>query len=425
MEYVIGALWSGLDLFCCYLFNGAFLNQKILSKKYIYKVWLIWMFVCLYTNIAINQYIKLLLTITIYIVLSTLLLQGTFAVHACLSVVYYIFNASMDTVAIYGMCYLLDISYNIFVWRKFSYTTLITAEKLLAVFWAWILRRFRKKGSLGKQHSKWMQLSILFPTVSVVMLAILFYTSPVMKMYRLALFFFAGILMIANVAMIYVINSIEKATEQEQDLSLLRQQISIQAENYGALKKNYSIQRKFVHEFERHIQVLCTLLDREEYESARVYVRQLQANRTLKVFNISSKNAVIDVVLNQKHQVAQEHGIKLRVKVNDLSSIKIRANELVVLLSNLLDNAIEACLKLASNREIVCSIIKEDSIYISIRNTSVPVTIIYGEIATTKQDATEHGYGLTAVKYILNQLNAEYTFTYRDGWFQFAAEIPE
>lgn len=425
MEYVVGAVWSGLDLFGCFLFNGAFLLQKNERKKYAFIVLLIWFFVCIYTNISINQYIKMALTVTVYTILSILLLQGTFPVHACLSVVYYIFNAAMDTVAIHGMCYLLGISYNTFVWRKLSYITLITADKLLAVFLAWILRHLRKKGSLGTQRNKWVQLSILFPTASAVMLAILFYTSPRNNDVSLSIFVFAGILMIANIAMIYVINSIEKATEQEQDLRLLRQQISIQTENYGALKKNYSIQRKSTHEFERHIQVLRTLLDREEYESARVYIRQLQADRTLKVFSISSQNPVIDVVLNQKHQVAQEHSIKMQVKVNNLSSIEIRTNELVVLLSNLLDNAIEACLKITNNREIVCSIVKEDSIYISIRNTSVPVTILHGEIATTKQDATEHGYGLPAVKYILSQLNAEYTFAYQDGWFQFVAEIPE
>lgn len=425
MEYIIGAIWSGLDLFCCFLFNGAFLLQRNLSKKYAYKVLLIWLFVCIYTNISINQYIKLVLTVTIYTVLSILLLQGTFPVHACLSVIYYIFNASMDTVAIHGMCYLLGISYNTFVWRKLSYITLITADKLLTVFLAWTLRHFRKKGSLGKQRNKWVQLSILFPAVSAVMLAILFYTSPRDEDVSLSVFVFAGIIMIANIAMIYVINSIEKATEQEQDLRLLRQQISIQTENYTALKRNYGVQRKSTHEFERHIQVVRDLLDRKEYEAAQDYVRQLQADRTLKVFSIASNNPVIDVVLNQKHQVAQENGIKMHVKVNDLSSVSIKTNELVVLLSNLLDNAIEACLKLEQNREIVCSILKEDSIYVSIRNTSVPVTIFHGEIPTTKQDATEHGYGLPAVKYILNILEAEYTFAYHNGWFQFVAEIPE
>lgn len=424
MEYVIGALWSGLELICCYLFNSAFLPPKELEKKKKSVVLFLWLFTCFYTNIAINQYIKLVLTLTICTLLSVSLLQGAFAVHICLAVIGNIFIASMDAVAAHGMCYLLGVSYNTFVWRKLSYTTLITADKFLAVFLAWTLCRFRKKGNLGKQHSKWILLSSLFPSVSAVMLAVLFYTAPRDDDVSLGVVLFAGILMVANIAITYVISSIEKATEQEQDLRLLRQQISIQTENYGALKKNYCIQRKTTHEFERHIQVLRDLLNQEEYESAQEYVRQLQADRTLRVFSISSKNPVIDVVLNQKHQVAQENGIKMQVKVNDLSAVEIQTNDLVVLLSNLLDNAIEACLKLTDNREIVCSIIKEDGIYISIRNTSPPVTILHGEIATTKENPTEHGYGLPAVKYILNQRNAEYTFVYQDGWFQFVAEIP-
>ena len=198
----------------------------------------------------------------------------------------------------------------------------------MSVFGAWILKSFRKKRNLGNYHTKWIQLSLLFPAVSAAMLAMLFYTSPRDGDVPVIIVIFSIILMIANIAMIYVINNIEKATEQEQALRLLRQQISIQTENYGALKKNYSIQRKSTHEFERHIQVLRDLLDHEEYESAQEYVRQLQADRSLKVFSISSKNPVVDVVLNQKHQVALEHGIKMQVKVNDLSSIDIRTLEI-------------------------------------------------------------------------------------------------
>ena len=425
MEYVIGALWSGLDLFGCFLLHGAFLPQRDLNKRYVPKILAIWIFCCIYTNVPMNQYVKLVLSVTVYTVLSVLLLHGAVPAHICLAIVYNIFNASMDTLAIHGMCYLLGISYNAFVWRKLSYITLITAEKLLMVFLMWILYHFRKKGNLGKQRGKWVQLSIPFPAVSAAMLAILFYTSPRDEDVSISVVVFAGIIMIANAAMLYVINSIEKATEQEQELQLLRQQISIQTENYAALQKSYSVQRKSTHEFQRHIQVLQGLLDQKEYMAAQEYVRQLRANRALKVFSIASNNPVIDVVLNQKYQVAQEHDIKMHVKVNDLSSVAIKTNELVVLLSNLLDNAIEACLKLEQNREIVCSILKEECIYISVRNTSAPVEILHGEIPTTKQETTEHGYGLQAVKYILNRLKAEYTFAYRDGWFQFVAEIQE
>lgn len=423
MSYVIGAIWNLLELQSVYYFNGSFLFRKENNQNNINKVLLILLLTCIYSNFPINHYVKMIFTILAYSVLSMLLLQGTFVVHACLSIICFIFITAIETISINGMCYLLGISLNTFIWRKLSYLTLVTAEKLLALFFTWILNRSRRKGNLGKQHSKWIQLSSLFPIISAMMLTFLFYNSPRNEDVSLGIVFFGAILIVANFAMIYVISSIEKSTERDRDLRLLRQQISIQTENYRALKENYSVQRKSTHEFERHIQVIRDLLDQKEYKSAQDYVRQLQANRTLKVFSISSNNPVIDVVLNQKHQVAQENGIKMRVKVNDLSAITIGKNELVVLISNLLDNAIEACMRIENNREIVCNILMEGNIYLSIRNTSLPVTIVHGEIPTTKQDATEHGYGLQAVKYILDQLEAEYTFAYNDGWFQFVAEI--
>lgn len=424
-EYVISAIWSSLELLCVVFFNSAFFHPHKLTKARYVAITIVWCIACVYPNVQMNLYVKQILTVMIYTLLTLTIFEGTIFSHFCLVVICYIFIAAIDAVAISGMCYLLGISYNTFLWRKLSYITLTTADKTLAVFWAWILRHVRKRGNIGRQRSKWLQLFIVFPAVSAGMLAVLFYTSPRDDDVSLGIVAFAGILLIANIAMLYVLNSIEKAIEQEQDLRLLRQQISIQAENYSALKKNYSVQRKSTHEFERHIQVILDLLCRKEFETAQNYVLQLQSNRTLKVFSISSNNPIIDVVLNQKFQVAQENGIKMRVKVNDLSSVTLKTNEIVVLLSNLLDNAIEACMNIEKNREIVCSILMEENIYISICNTSQQVTISRGEIPTTKQDAAEHGYGLPAVKYILDHMKAEYTFAYSDGWFQFVAEIPQ
>lgn len=425
MEYVIGAVWSALELLCVALFIGAFLMRKSRKKSNVVIIVTIWIVLNVYTHLPIPPFMRQLFLPIIYAGMSLLLYSGPYFAHFFLSVICYIFIAAIDGISVNGMCGLLHIDYDTFVWRKLLYTTLITTDKLIAVFFAWLLYRFRKKGNLGKQHSKWLLLSVLFPAISIFMFLMFFYYGPKDEDISINIVAFSGVLMVVNVAMLYIISGIEKATEHEQDARLLKQQISLQTENYNALKKNYSVQRKATHEFERHIQVLRDLLDQKEYETAHDYVRQLQTDRTLKVFSVSSNNPIIDVVLNQKYQVAQENGIIMSVKVNDLSSVSIRTNELVVLLSNLLDNAIEACQKLEANKEIACSILKDESIYISVRNTSEPVNIYDGEILTTKQNATEHGYGLPAVKYILNQLDAEYTFAYQNGWFQFAAEIPQ
>lgn len=424
MEYFISAVWIGIELLCNIFFCGAFLARKERSKFKVFAVVIVWIIIGLYSNLGINPLVRQVVTVLLFTYISSLLYKGSYVAHILLALICYIFIVAIDTIAINGMCALLEISYIEFIWRQFSYTVVTTMDKLLACFVTWLLYRFREKKKLAGIHNKWLLLSSLFPAVSAVMFVVFFYNLPISEDASASIVVFSGILIIANIAMLYVISAIEKATMHEQETRLLKQQISIQAENYSALKNNFSAQRKATHEFERHIQVLRDLLDRKEYDSAKNYVRGLQSNRTLRVFCIHSNNPVIDVVLNQKHQLAQENGITMRVQVNDLSSIPYQRDELVVLLSNLLDNAIEACLRTDGSREILCSILEEDGVYISIRNTSEPVVIVNGEIATSKPNAAEHGFGLPAVKYILERLGAEYSFAYKDGWFQFVAEIP-
>ena len=211
--------------------------------------------------------------------------------------------------------------------------------------------------------------------------------------------------------------------ELDGDSLLLRQHMEMQQESMAALEQNYRMQRRSAHEFEHHMQVLRDLLDRSEVDAAREYLNRLKKNRSIHTMQVNSKHPVIDVILNQKYQTARENEIKMQIKVNDLSGLSIPTDSLVVVLTNLLDNAIEACRRIDGYREIFCSILYDDGLYLSIRNTSEEVTVVDGKIPTSKQDSLSHGFGLISVTYVLDSLDAEYTFGYENGWFHFAAEI--
>lgn len=211
--------------------------------------------------------------------------------------------------------------------------------------------------------------------------------------------------------------------EDSGDTLLLRQHMEMQQESMRALEQNYRLQRKSAHEFEHHLQVLRDLLAHDEFNAARDYLDQLQKNRSICVYNVNSHHPVMDVILNQKYQTARENEIKMQIKVNDLSAVDIPTDSLVVVMTNLLDNAIEACRRLDGYREIFCSVLYDDGLYISIRNTSAHVDVVDGKIPTSKADSLSHGFGMLSVSYVLDELGAEYTFGYEEGWFHFAAEI--
>lgn len=422
MEYVLSVLWVTAELMCCIFFCGAFLEERKSKIDRIPVLFFSLFSLVFCANLVQFGLVRQFVSIGIVVVTTQYIYKGNLLAHLLLTLMCYIFVAAIDTIFSNGTCLLLGISHDIFVWQKWNYTAVISISKFLACFLSFMFSRIRNKYSFIR--NKWLLLIILFPMTSIIMFLVLLFNNFPEQNDSASTFIFSWILIISNTSILYVVTAVEKSTSQEQEVRLLNHQIAFQTENYYKLEKNYAVQRKATHEFERHIQALQDLIDAGEYETARDYLRRLHNSRALHTFNIRSNHPVFDVILNQKHQFAQEQNISMFVKVNDLSSVSVPTDLLVVLLSNLLDNAIEACMRLESHREIACNIIQEEALYISIRNTSSPVEIEKGSLPATSKKSMEHGYGLGAVVYTLEQLNAEYTYTYRSGWFQFAAEIP-
>ena len=66
------------------------------------------------------------------------------------------------------------------------------------------------------------------------------------------------------------------------------------------------------------------------------------------------------MLLNQKYQSAREQQISMTMTMNNLSELSLSEEDIVTLLANLLDNAIEACLKLHGDRRIQLKMVLEE-----------------------------------------------------------------
>ena len=164
--------------------------------------------------------------------------------------------------------------------------------------------------------------------------------------------------------------------------------MEIQTASILALDKAYRQQRRTTHDFQNHLCTISDLLSQKAYEAAAKYVQELSQTQTSRILIVNTHHPIIDAILNQKYQTAVESQIEMQFCINDLSGIQLSASELVVLLSNLLDNAIEACRRVDAERLIQCTILENDGFFLSIRNTSLPVLITEHGIATTKASAS-------------------------------------
>lgn len=423
MEYIISPIWVFLELLSIVTFLDALLlkrGKKVRSIISFLVVWLINSFCAMFEPGIVKQII-IILAIT---AMSFLLYHGSWLKHIIYVFVAVIFVGIIDTAVVYGMCALLNVSYVDFVWRKLQYVITVTAARLLVLLFAHLFRYLRKGSSIPTIQNKWLLLTALFPATSMSSIVVLFVSFQNQADIPVSVFIYACILAIANVAILYLIQMMEKQSQKERQMILMNQQMEVQTKSIIALERSYRDQRRASHEFMHQLQTIVDLLDRSEAEAAQQYIYGIQGTQRTRTFPINTHHPILDAIFNQKYQAACEQETEMQFHVNDLSEIQIATDVLVVVFSNLLDNALEACLQVSGDRRINCSVINEGSLFVSIRNTSPAVNFVNGYPETTKEPKEEHGFGLKSVSYILDGLHAEYTIDYKDGWFQFVAEIP-
>ena len=94
---------------------------------------------------------------------------------------------------------------------------------------------------------------------------------------------------------------------------------------------------------------------------------------------LDTHRPIADVLLSQKQALAKSHEIQVKLDLDDLSVFPLSDDDLVVVFSNLFDNAIEACQKIPvrQQRKIVFKVKIEDGAgYIYMENTTqAPVQI--------------------------------------------------
>lgn len=423
MADLFSVFWIVLDMLSMSFFCDAFLSHR--KRNYFpvifFTVGLLTYFIKSSQMQGLQAFV--LSVILVYIAVHYFC-KGNWSKQLLVVIMGFLLIGILDVLTAYGGSTLLMLSLQTFCQRKLTYVMTVTTGKLLALLTAWMLWHFEIFKHFSSIQRRWIILTLLFPVVSLLMLAVTFGSYQGKEDLSLGAFIFSCALAVANVAILYLLAAMEKETRNKQEIILLNQQMEIQTQNIISLEKSYRAQRTASHEFSHHLQMISNLLDQHKYENTKAYVQNLQGIQTTRLFEINSHHPLIDALLNQKYQFAKEKGIEMQVRVNDLSSVRLPPNALVVMLSNLLDNAIEATEQCYKDRVIHCSMLVDSGVFLSIENTSNQVDIVDGKIASTKLPKEDHGYGLVNVQRILQDLHAEYTYCYSNGWFRFVAEIP-
>lgn len=228
-----------------------------------------------------------------------------------------------------------------------------------------------------------------------------------------------------NVLILYFIGHIMKKESEIQKAYLMQEKLQNQLELYQNMQENDMRRRRYLHDYKNQLGCIQGMLEAGRMQEALVYIKELNGSIRKGEDHVDTKHLVVNTVLNQKYLYAQERGITMVMAVNDLSSLSMSREDIVTLLVNLLDNAIEACEKLDENKMIRFKmILEEGGLTVSVRNPVREPVVIKGKvIATTKGEKDRHGIGFLNIQSVIEKNQGTSVMECRDGWFCFSAMI--
>lgn len=201
---------------------------------------------------------------------------------------------------------------------------------------------------------------------------------------------------------------------------LLRFSLEQNSEMIDKIKLQYDNLSAMRHDYVHELTYIQGVLYEKNYKKLEEYLNNKLGAEELKGYNyIFTSNKVIDSVINYKFEIAEQKGISVVCTF----TTKIPENlehDVSIILSNLLDNAIEASESLKSIKPQIILIVSEVAGYYNImlkNRISNSVITENNQLKTTKSDKQHHGYGIRNIKMLVEMHNGMIDIYEKEGFF--------
>lgn len=191
--------------------------------------------------------------------------------------------------------------------------------------------------------------------------------------------------------------------------------------DYQDREEIYERQRRKMHDYKNQLSTIQTLIKNGHTNEALSFTQKLTESIAVEMSAINTNHPVVNAVLNQKYRSMQEKHIAVILKVGDLQEICLEEEDIVILLSNLLDNAIresEKVLKNTGKAVIHLKLECEDhKLIFAIRNPVTEKVEIENDTIKSKR-GDHHGIGLLNVKAVVDKYGGDMVLSCDENEFK-------
>ena len=215
---------------------------------------------------------------------------------------------------------------------------------------------------------------------------------------------------------------------EERRRSLLRQvqdnlqrQMTQAAREISDLRESQSMTARHRHDLRHHLQYLLSCIENEQTERAKDYISGICAELEAQQVQRYCENEAVNLILSAFAKRAESVGINIEIRGVLPADISVSDNDLCVILSNALENALHACLPIATEGT-ACAISVEFRLHA--KNGRLFLQVINPcrekvrfEKGVPVSDRPGHGIGVQSIRALAKRYGGDCQFLLEDGQF--------
>lgn len=197
--------------------------------------------------------------------------------------------------------------------------------------------------------------------------------------------------------------------------------------HYAEVENMYRQMRGWRHDYRNHIQTMKGYAAAGDLDAICRYLDELDSDLSQVDTVLKTGNKMADAILNSKISLARSREITVIADAHVPVALTTTETDLCIIIGNLFDNAIEACMALPSEQRLirVYMDMKNTQLYMSFTNTAAgrKKKKENGLFRTTKGEG--HGFGLVRIDTIVERYCGYISRNSEDGAFTTEILLPQ
>lgn len=232
-------------------------------------------------------------------------------------------------------------------------------------------------------------------------------------------------LLIAIVMMVIAFDQYASSKESESYRNMELFQRKLLSHQYAEIKDIYMNMRGWRHDYHNHLQTMKAYLSMNELKELDEYLFKVEKDLDAVDNLVKSGNVMMDAILNSKISIMKRNNIEVDFKAVLPEDLKINDVDLCVMVSNLLENAIEACIQVPVEGRFIriYADVYGSQFYISIQNSSKE-NLDFNARNYISNKRGEHGFGMKRVQLLVDKYNGFLNLQNEPGIFASEITIP-